>query len=175
MLRYTLIASGFCPFCLGDKEKEPDKRFQQWLIKSTLLNYINTHLDTLKTSSTFICPHPYCQERDYYSSLELHRHFFDIHSIEEPCSNYVKRKQKWQKKLDLELEIQTPKANYFSADIQENSASEDNNSLTSFEGTSAFDIERLMEEFTYFDNHRIRCRENSDDIQTTDIHYRIGI
>ncbi|KAK5800942.1 hypothetical protein VI817_003154 [Penicillium citrinum] len=147
------------------------------LLSSLLLVYIEKLHSRYRilTLRIFICPYPCCQERDYYSSLGLHRHFFDVHSIEEPCSNYVKRKQKWQKKLDLELEIQAPKANCFSADIQENSVSENNNSLTSFEGTNAFDMERLMEEFTYFDNHRVRCRENSDDIQTTDTHYRIGI
>lgn len=35
--RSTLVAPGFCPFCLGDKTKEPDERFQQWLKKTTLL------------------------------------------------------------------------------------------------------------------------------------------
>jgi hypothetical protein len=107
-LRYTLVAPGFCPFCLGDEGKEADERFQQWLVKSTLLNHIDNHFDALKASTTFICPHPRCQGRNYHDSLGLRRHFFDAHSIEEPRSNCIKRKRKWQEEPDLELETQAP-------------------------------------------------------------------
>lgn len=174
-LRYTLVAPGFCPFCLGDEGKEPDERFQQWLVKPTLLNHIDNHFDALKASPTFICPHPCCQERDYHDSLGLRRHFFDVHSIEEPRSNCVKRKRKWQEEPDLELETEAPRANFSSADIQGNLASEDNDSLASFEKTSVFDMERLMEEFTFFDDHQVRCKENAGDIWAAETHYEIGI
>lgn len=51
--RYTLVAPGFCPFCLGEEDKKPDERFQQWVAKATLLNHIDRHFDGLKTSTTF--------------------------------------------------------------------------------------------------------------------------
>ena len=107
--------------------------------------------------------------------MGLRRHFFDVHSIEEPRSNCVKRKRKWQEEPDLELETEAPRANFSSADIQGNLASEDNDSLASFEKTSAFDMERLMEEFTFFDDHQVRCKENAGDIWAAETHYEIGI
>jgi hypothetical protein len=94
--RYTLVAPGFCPFCLGDEDKKSDERFQQWVAKVTLLNHIDQHLDALGTSTVFFCPHPCCQRKDYTNVTNLRRHFFDAHSIEETRSNCVSRKRKWQ-------------------------------------------------------------------------------
>lgn len=158
-LRYTLVAPGFCPFCLGDEGKEPDERFQQWLVKSTLLNHIDNHFDALKASTTFICPHPCCQERDYHDSSGLRRHFFDAHSIEEPRSNCIKRKRKWQEEPELELEIKVSQASYVPADSQTSSTPEESDGLQSFEDTSMFDMEELMEEFTHYNNHQVHREE----------------
>jgi len=36
-------------------------------------------------------------------------------------------------------------------------------------------MERFMEEFTYFDNHQVRCSENTGDIWAAETHCRIGI
>lgn len=94
--RSTLVAPGFCPFCLGDKSKTPDERFQQWLAKSTLLNHIEKHLESTDSSAAVFCPHPCCEEKNYVDNLHLKWHFFDVHSIEEPRSNCVTRKRKWQ-------------------------------------------------------------------------------
>ncbi|CAG8151922.1 unnamed protein product [Penicillium nalgiovense] len=94
--RSTLVAPGFCPFCLGDESKKPDERFQQWVAKSTLLNHIDEHLGSADSSAAVFCPHPCCEERKYVDNLHLQWHFFDAHSIEEPRSNCVKRKRKWQ-------------------------------------------------------------------------------
>jgi hypothetical protein len=41
------------------------------------------------------CPHPCCSGKQYDSVVALRRHFFDVHSIEEPRSNCVKRKRRW--------------------------------------------------------------------------------
>lgn len=90
--RYTLVAPGFCPFCLGDTNKKADERFQQWLNKATLLNHIDGHLDSLKFNNIF-CPHPCCEGRLHVDASHLRRHFHDTHSIEEPRSNCVKRKR----------------------------------------------------------------------------------
>ncbi|KAJ5302313.1 hypothetical protein N7508_007176 [Penicillium antarcticum] len=94
--RYTLVAPGFCPFCLGDKGKAPDERFQQWISKATLLNHIDKHFDSLDPLTAVFCPHPCCQKKEYQDLSHLRRHMFDSHSIEEPRSNCVKRKRKWQ-------------------------------------------------------------------------------
>jgi hypothetical protein len=99
--RYTLVAPGFCPFCLGDEDKKPDERFQQWVAKATLLNDIDRHCDGLKTSTTFFCPHPCCRAKDYGSIINLRRHFFDAHSIDETRSNCVNRKRNWQTEPQL--------------------------------------------------------------------------
>ncbi|CDM32993.1 unnamed protein product [Penicillium roqueforti FM164] len=69
--RSTLITLGFCPFYLGDKR-------------------------SAVSLATVFCPHLYCEERKYINNLYLQWHFFDIHSIEEPQSNCIKRKRKWQ-------------------------------------------------------------------------------
>jgi hypothetical protein len=92
--RYTLVAPGFCPFCLGDEDKKPDERFQQRVAKATLLNHIDQHFNMLKSSTAFFCPHPCCQTKDYTDITNLPRHFFDAHSIEETRSNCVSRKRK---------------------------------------------------------------------------------
>lgn len=159
-LRYTLVAPGFCPFCLGDAGKEPDERFQQWLIKSTLLNHIENHFDALKASTIFICPHPCCQEKDYHDPLGLRRHFFDAHSIEEPRSNCIKRKRKWQEEPVLEPETDISQASYIHADSKAYFASEDNESLQNFGEASMFDMEELMEEFTHYNTYQVHREEN---------------
>ncbi|CAG8330113.1 unnamed protein product [Penicillium nalgiovense] len=64
--------------------------------KSTLLNHINEHLGSADSSAAVFCPYPCCEERKYVDNLHLQWHFFDAHSIEEPRSNCVKRKRKWQ-------------------------------------------------------------------------------
>ncbi|KAJ5366659.1 hypothetical protein N7541_000600 [Penicillium brevicompactum] len=94
--RSTLVAPGFCPFCLSDKSKKPNERFQQWVAKATLLNHIDEHLGSADSSVVVFCPHPCCKERKYVDTLHLRRHFFDAHSIEEPRSNCVNRKRKLQ-------------------------------------------------------------------------------
>jgi hypothetical protein len=94
--RYTLVAPGFCPFCLNDKGKALDERFQQWIAKATLLNHIDRYLDSLDPLTAVFCPHPCCQNKEYQDISRLRRHLFDSHSIEEPRSNCVKRKRKWQ-------------------------------------------------------------------------------
>ncbi|CDM36257.1 unnamed protein product [Penicillium roqueforti FM164] len=69
--RSILITLGFCPFCLGDKRSA----------------------DSL---AAVFCPHLCYEGRKYIDNLYLQWHFFDIYSIEEPRSNCVKRKRKWQ-------------------------------------------------------------------------------
>lgn len=94
--RYTLVAPGFCPFCLGDANKDPDERFQQWLSKATLINHIDSaHLAELEQEKMIQCPHPYCQGKQYAGVSELRCHFFNFHSIEEPRRNCIARKRKW--------------------------------------------------------------------------------
>lgn len=93
--RYTLVAPGFCPFCLGDGNKRPDQRFNQWLNKATLLNHIDGHLSQLPSGNPVTCPHPCCSGKEYGSVLDFRRHLFDVHSIEEPRSNCVTRKRHW--------------------------------------------------------------------------------
>ncbi|KAJ8189548.1 hypothetical protein LV163_001835 [Aspergillus fumigatus] len=93
--RYTLVAPGFCPFCLGDGNKRPDERFKQWLNKATLLNHIDGHVSHLPSGNPVTCPHPCCSGKAYGSVLDFRRHLFDVHSIEEPRSNCVTRKRHW--------------------------------------------------------------------------------
>lgn len=93
--RYTLVAPGFCPFCLGDRDKKADERFQQWLNKATLLNHIDVHLGRLQSMTDVACPHPCCVGRRYTDISHLQRHFYDAHSIEEPRTNCVTRKRRW--------------------------------------------------------------------------------
>ncbi|KAJ6087999.1 hypothetical protein N7467_006913 [Penicillium canescens] len=114
--RYTIVAPGFCSFCLGDKDKKQDERFQQWLAKASLLNHIDNHIDALRGSVAFFCPHPCCQRKGYKDVSSLRRHFFDAHSIEEPRSNCVNRKRKWQSEPELKPEIQISQAIFDPAD-----------------------------------------------------------
>lgn len=94
--RFTLVAPGFCPFCLGDHTKTPAERFQQWREKSTLINHIDDkHLAGRGNEEAIQCPHPCCKNRFYNSILLLQRLFVDAHSIEEPRRNCVSRKRKW--------------------------------------------------------------------------------
>ncbi|KAG2027713.1 hypothetical protein GB937_000154 [Aspergillus fischeri] len=95
MFCYTLVAPGFCPFCLGDGNKRPDEHFKQWLNKAMLLNYIDGHLSQLLSGNLVTCPHPCCSGKEYGSILDFWCHLFDVHSIEEPCSNCVIRKRHW--------------------------------------------------------------------------------
>lgn len=115
--RYTLVAPSFCPFCLGDEDKKPDERFQQWLAKATLLNHIDKHLDALRVSTAIFCPHPCCERKDYRDVTNLRRHFFDAHSIEEPRSNCVSRKRKWQSEPELEPESRSTLAHLETSDV----------------------------------------------------------
>jgi hypothetical protein len=45
------------------------------------------------------CPHPCCSGKQYDGVVALRRHFFDVHSIEEPRSNCVRRKRRWASEL----------------------------------------------------------------------------
>lgn len=63
--RYTLVAAGLCPFCLGDETKNPSERFQQWLAKATLLNHIDGHMKLCQSEARVQCPHPRCQNKQY--------------------------------------------------------------------------------------------------------------
>lgn len=99
--RYTMVAAGLCPFCLGDESKSPAERFKQWMAKATLLNHIDDHMSTINSEQTIQCPHPLCKGKQYQGITGLRRHFFDVHSISEPRSNCVARKRQWP--LDEEL------------------------------------------------------------------------
>ncbi|EQL28237.1 hypothetical protein BDFG_09007 [Blastomyces dermatitidis ATCC 26199] len=71
-LHYTLVAPGFCPDRLGDESMQPDERFQQWRVKSTLLNHIDeVHLMKKKTESKLKFPHPCCEDQCYEGILAL--------------------------------------------------------------------------------------------------------
>jgi hypothetical protein len=93
--RYTMVAAGHCPFCLGDESKGPAERFRQWLAKSTLLNHIDEHLESWQSETRLLCPHPSCQRKHYDGVTGLRRHFFDVHSLTEARSNSVTRKRRW--------------------------------------------------------------------------------
>jgi hypothetical protein len=93
--RFTLVAPGFCPFCLGDDAKQADERFQQWRTKATLLTHINSHLEKMDPTSPVQCPHPCCEARWYGDNVKLRHHFFNAHSIEEPRRNCISTKRKW--------------------------------------------------------------------------------
>jgi hypothetical protein len=93
--RFTLVAPGFCPFCLGDDTKQPDERFQQWRTKATLLTHINAHLAKIGPSEPIRCPHPCCENRCYSGLVKLRHHFFNAHSIDEPRRNCISTKRKW--------------------------------------------------------------------------------
>jgi hypothetical protein len=107
--------------------------------------------------------------------LGLRRHLFDAHSTKEPRSNYIKRKRKWQEKLEIKLEAQASRASCFPADTQKDSASEDNNIITSFEEINILDMEELVEEFTHFNNHQEYCEEDEGGACTTGTDSRISI
>lgn len=110
--RYTIVAPGFCPFCLGDPSKRPDERFSQWMTKPTLLNHIDTHLNDMNSSIALGCPHPCCENKEYENHSHLRRHFLDFHSIEEPRSNCVIRKRKWTSEEDFSLNNQDTKSRH---------------------------------------------------------------
>jgi hypothetical protein len=94
--RYTLVSPGFCPFCLGDQSIQPEHRFRQWREKATLINHIDIeHLAKINEEKPILCPHPCCEGKIYPSALDLRRHFYNVHSIEEPRRNCVSRKRKW--------------------------------------------------------------------------------
>lgn len=88
--RYTLAIAGYCPYCVGDETLSPSQRMQQWMTKSTLLNYINKYLETGAKKE---CPHPLCRV-PLMNVLDSCAHFQDSHYIEEPRSNCVTRKRK---------------------------------------------------------------------------------
>ena len=91
--RYTLVGAGLCPFCLGDEKKRPSERYNQWLTKATLLNHIDEHMKLCQSEGKVPCPHLCCRTKVYDSITGLRRHFFDVHSLSEPCSNCVSRKR----------------------------------------------------------------------------------
>lgn len=93
--RYTMVAAGLCPFCLGDDEKAPAERFKQWMTRATLMNHIDNHLKLYQSEEVLQCPHPLCRTKEYKGVVGLRRHFFDVHSITEPRSNCVRRKRRW--------------------------------------------------------------------------------
>lgn len=99
--RYTLVAAGLCPFCLGDETKSPSGRFNQWLNKSTLLNHIDMHMKRCQPGTWIQCPHPCCRNKLYDSVAGLQRHFFDVHSLSESRSNCVSRKRRWDFQDDV--------------------------------------------------------------------------
>lgn len=149
--RYTLVAPGFCPFCLGEEDKKPDERFQQWVAKATLLNHIDRHFDGLKTSTTFFCPHPCCRAKDYGSIINLRRHFFDAHSIDETRSNCVNRKRKWRTEPEYAPEDNTQAHPEVSA-IQEFSNVENPHKKGKTASSDEVQItEKFLEQFTCYD------------------------
>ena len=93
--RYTLVGAGLCPFCLGDEQKRPNERYNQWLTKATLLNHIDEHMKLCQSEGKVPCPHPCCRTKVYDGITGLRRHFFDVHSLSEPRSNCVSRKRRW--------------------------------------------------------------------------------
>ncbi|OJD24335.1 hypothetical protein ACJ73_04303 [Blastomyces percursus] len=101
VFRSTLVAPGFCPYCIGDVGKKPEERFQQWRTKATLINHIDDHLAGQPHDKEIGCPHPCCAGKKYMDLLHLRRHFFDGHSIEEPRPNCVARKRKWDFAADV--------------------------------------------------------------------------
>ncbi|GFG18462.1 conserved hypothetical protein, partial [Aspergillus udagawae] len=117
--RYTLAAPGFCPFCLGDENKRADERFRQWLDKTTLLNHIDGHLSALQPSTMASCPHPCCSGKQYDGIVALRRHFFDVHSIEEPRSNCVRRKRRCAVELEDSDNVQDAEQQRFTEDLAE--------------------------------------------------------
>ncbi|KAF4155474.1 hypothetical protein CNMCM6069_007995 [Aspergillus lentulus] len=117
--RYTLVAPGFCPFCLGDENKRADERFRQWLDKTTLLNHIDGHLSALQPSAMALCPHPCCSGKQYDGVVALRRHFFDVHSIEEPRSNCVRRKRRWAVGLQDPDNVQDTEQQRFTENLAE--------------------------------------------------------
>ncbi|KAB8230823.1 uncharacterized protein BDW43DRAFT_313631 [Aspergillus alliaceus] len=100
--RHTLVYPGLYPYCLGDSEKQPPERFKQWRVKSTLINHINEmHLSGKEEDEPLQCPRPCCEKRSYCGTLDLRRHFFNAHSIEEPRRNCVSQKRKWIADIDV--------------------------------------------------------------------------
>ncbi|QSS61739.1 hypothetical protein I7I51_03916 [Histoplasma capsulatum] len=94
--RYTLVAPGFCPFCLGDERMPPERRFTQWMKTATLLNHIdNQHLSKLSFEKAILCPHPCCGDTNYKGVTGLKRHFYNVHTLRESRSNCVSRKRTW--------------------------------------------------------------------------------
>ncbi|KKZ61740.1 hypothetical protein EMCG_03769 [[Emmonsia] crescens] len=62
VFRSTLVAPGFCPFCIGDVSKTLENRFRQWRTKATLINHIDDHLASKQHVEEIQCPHPCCAE-----------------------------------------------------------------------------------------------------------------
>lgn len=77
------------------------------MTKSTLLNYIDTQLTTY---TKLECPHPLCHVLLMHAS-DFRAYFQDAHIIEEPHSNCVSRKRKFEDEKeemqDMECEGQT--------------------------------------------------------------------
>ena len=71
MFWFTLVAPGFCLFCLGDTDKKPKDRFQQWLRKATLINHIDDHIQQQNQNDLIICPHPCCKNKEYQGRIKL--------------------------------------------------------------------------------------------------------
>ena len=101
MFWFMLVAPGFCPFCLGDTDKEPKKRFQQWLRKITLIEHIDDHIKQKDQNDWILCPHPCCRSKEYQGGIELRRHFFDAHSVEKPRPNCVAKKRRQNTDSDM--------------------------------------------------------------------------
>ncbi|OJD26824.1 hypothetical protein ACJ73_01791 [Blastomyces percursus] len=75
VFRSTLVAPGFCSYCIGDVGKKPEERFQQWRTKATLINHIDDHLAGQPHDKEIGCPHPCCAGKKYMDLLHLRRHF----------------------------------------------------------------------------------------------------
>lgn len=65
------------------------------------------------------CPHPCCSGKQYDGVVALRRHFFDVHSIEEPRSNCVRRKRRWAVELEDPDDVQDTEQQRFTENLAE--------------------------------------------------------
>jgi hypothetical protein len=77
MFRNAPVKAGYCPFCLGNTDLQPQQRMRQFIIdRSEWYNHIESHFQEFEDECG--CSHPACQTQ--YDNLgDLHYHLWDCH------------------------------------------------------------------------------------------------
>lgn len=73
---YTLIAPGFCPFCISDSKLPAPVRAFQWTNSKQLWDHIDSHTELAEWPDH--CPHPLC-DTILQSADVFQHHMVDVH------------------------------------------------------------------------------------------------